>query len=195
VSEADRKKWDKRYKTGEYGSRTHPSTLLTEWAPTLGPGTALDVASGAGRNSIYLAQLGFQVDAMDISSAALDRLSDTANKKGVNVNCIQADFDTANLPMDSYDLIVMVRYTNAELISRLSPALTSSGYFLCEEHLATDRDVIGPSNPRFRVAANELLHLARDLRIVFYKEGIVEDPDGRPAALAQIVACKHSDTF
>ena len=195
MSEADRKKWDTRYRAGEYGSRTHPSTLLTEWVPTLTRGRALDVASGIGRNALYLAKLGFEVDAIDISTAALDRLSDTAKSQGVNVTCIQADLDAADLPADSYDLIVMVRYTNAELIARLLPKLTSSGFFLCEEHLATEREVIGPSNPAFRMAANELLHLAGNLRVLFYKEGVVEDPDGRLAALAQIVACKHSDTI
>jgi tellurite methyltransferase len=195
VSEADQKKWDKRYKTGEYGSRTHPSTLLTEWAPSLTPGRALDVASGTGRNSLYLAKLGFKVDAMDISSAALDRLSDAANSDSADVTCIQADLESAHLPTDCYDLIVMVRYTNAELVSRLLPALTCGGYFLCEEHLVTEREVIGPTNPRFRVEANELLHLAKDLRILFYREGIVEDPDSRLAALAQIVACKATNTI
>jgi len=163
--------------------------------PTLTRGRALDVASGIGRNALYLAKLGFEVDAIDISTAALDRLSDTAKSQGVNVTCIQADLDAADLPADSYDLIVMVRYTNAELIARLLPKLTSSGFFLCEEHLATEREVIGPSNPAFRMAANELLHLAGNLRVLFYKEGVVEDPDGRLAALAQIVACKHSDTI
>ncbi len=70
--------------------------------------------------------------------------------------------------------------------------LREGGHFLCEEHLATDRDVTGPSNPAFRMAPNELLKLAAELRVLYYREAIVEDPDGRLSALAQLVACRAS---
>jgi hypothetical protein len=84
----------------------------------------------------------------------------------------------------------MVRYTSAALITRLLPLLTDGGHFLCEEHLETDEDVIGPSDPAFRMAPNELRELANGLRVLSYNESIVEDPDGRRAALAQLVACR-----
>ncbi len=70
--------------------------------------------------------------------------------------------------------------------------LREGGHFLCEEHLATDHDVIGPSEPAFRMAPNELLKLAAELRVLFYKEALIEDPDGRQSALAQLVACRGS---
>ena len=73
MNTSSQKKWNERYQKGAYGTRTHPSALLTEWLPKLQNHTrqirAVDNASGTGRNSIYLAQHGWQVDAFDIEMA------------------------------------------------------------------------------------------------------------------------------
>ncbi|HWM27888.1 MAG TPA: hypothetical protein VNQ14_05490, partial [Woeseiaceae bacterium] len=68
MSETDRLKWDERYRCGSYGGREHPTALLAEWDPRLPHGRVLDVACGAGRNSLFLAATGRQVDAIDISA-------------------------------------------------------------------------------------------------------------------------------
>ena len=71
MSQEDREKWNQRYATDDY-KKTNPVGLLHEWAPRLKAGKALDIACGAGRNAIYLAELGFDVDAIDISSEGLN---------------------------------------------------------------------------------------------------------------------------
>ncbi len=195
MSEADRDKWDTRYRQGSYRARTHPTELLAEWLPRLPRGRALDVACGAGRNALYLAEAGYEVDAIDISRVALDRLRATAQARGLKVTCIEADLESADLPGQRYDLIVMARYTNAALSPPLVGLLRDGGHFLCEVHLATDHDVIGPSDPAFRMAPNELLRLAAELRVLYYREAIVEDPDGRQSALAQLIASRGSAGF
>ena len=48
-----------------------PSTFLVENIDLLPLGRALDVAMGSGRNSIYLARMGFQVEGIDISEEAV----------------------------------------------------------------------------------------------------------------------------
>ncbi|HEY5624700.1 MAG TPA: SAM-dependent methyltransferase, partial [Gammaproteobacteria bacterium] len=98
------------------------------------------------------------------------------------------DLETAELPAGPYDLIVMVRYTNANLIRRLPPLLADGGCFLCEEHLETDAEVVGPSDPAFRVAPGALRDLVSGLEILHYGEGLFTDPDGRTAALARLLA-------
>ena len=192
MSEADREKWDTRFRQGSYQARTHPTELLAEWLPQLPRGRALDVACGAGRNALYLAEAGYEVEAIDISRVALERLRETARARGLDVTCIETDLESCELPNQSYDLIVMARYTQPSLIPPLIGLLREGGHFLCEEHLATDHDVIGPSEPAFRMAPNELLQLAAELRVLFYKEALIEDPDGRQAALAQLIACRGS---
>ena len=70
--------------------------------------------------------------------------------------------------------------------------LREKGYLIVEEHLATEEDVVGPQDPRFRVAPGTLRDAAAGLEIIAYREGIIADPDGRRAALAQLVARKTS---
>jgi len=59
-----------------------PSRFLVENVGILPKGRALDVAMGRGRNALYLALMGFQVEGVDISpeavkSASRERLPDS----------------------------------------------------------------------------------------------------------------------
>jgi SAM-dependent methyltransferase len=198
VSEADRQKWDKRYREGSYGDRTHPTDLLADWLPRLADGEpggrALDVACGAGRNALFLAEVGYNVTAIDISNIALERAGQTARELGLKIDWILADLElgqaATGLPQGPFDLVVMIRYVNMLLIPVLASRLSDQGYLVCEEHLETDQEVIGPKNPAYRLKPDELLNAASGLEVQFYQEGMVEDPDGRKAALAQLVACR-----
>ena len=199
MSHTDRLKWDERYRAGSYAARIHPTQLLAERLADLPRGRALDVACGAGRNALFLAEAGYEVDAVDVSSVGLERGARTAAERGLAINWIEADLEPAAaatvLPESNYDLIVMVRYVNMPLIPVLAQRLGDGGCFVCEQHLKTSRDVVGPKNPAYRLAPNEMLAAAGDLRVLFYREGIVEDPDGRAAALAQLIACQGEPRF
>lgn len=193
MSLADLEKWDARYRDGCYASRRHPTALLERFIDELPRGAALDVACGAGRNALFLAQSGFEVDAVDISAAGLERLRNEAAAGGLSVHELAADLENgipSPVSRKEYDLIVMVRYVNQPLIAPLIERLAEGGIFLSEQHLKTDLDVVGPHNSAYRLAPNALLEAAHGLRIHFYREGLVTDPDGERAALAQIVASR-----
>lgn len=199
MSEADRRKWDERFARGQYAGRTHASALLSDWLDALPPGRALDVACGAGRNAIHLAAAGYDVDAVDISTAGLERGAQTARARRVDVCWHAADLDAepvgSSLPEGEYDLIAVMRYVNLPLLEHLATRLRPGGYLVTEQHLRTRRDVVGPRNPDYRVGANALLAAASTLRVVWYREGLVTDPDDRPAALAQLIACREPARF
>jgi len=194
LSLADLEKWDARYREGAYASRRHPTPLLERFVDELPRGAALDVACGAGRNALFLARAGFEVDAVDISTAGLERLRTDAEADDLAIRALEADLEEgipASLPLkDRYDLIVMVRYVNEPVLASLIERLDDAGVLLSEQHLATDLDVVGPQNAAYRLAPNALLDATRGLRVHFYREGVVTDPDGRRAALAQIVASR-----
>ena len=198
MSEADRDRWNERYRAGAYADREHPSALLVDWLPRLGTGTtrprALDLACGAGRNALYVARSGWEVDALDVSDVALAGLERRAAAEGLAVRCLRHDLEPANgdgepgLERSRYDLVLVIRYTNLPLLGSLAPALRPGGHLLVELHLQTEEEVVGPKNPRFRVAPGALRDAAGGLEILEYRESIVMDPDQRPAALARLLA-------
>jgi SAM-dependent methyltransferase len=191
VSEPERDKWDERYRDGAYEGRVHPTALLASWLPQLRRGTALDVACGAGRNALFLAAAGFRVHALDISPVGLDRGRRDAELRGLDVRWLEADLDgdpDRVLPAESYDLIVWVRYVHRALFPFLAKRLAPEGYLLCEQHLVTTAEVVGPKTSAFRLEAGELRKAAAGLEIQYYYEGPVTDPDGRSVALTQLVA-------
>ena len=118
-----------------------------------------------------------------------------AAERGLDVNWMEMDLEAEAIPGDHYDLIVIVRYTHPTLVADLIGRLADGGFLLCEEHLLTDRDVVGPTSAAFRVRPNELLGLSTGLRVIYYHEGLVEDSDGRTAALAQLIGCRGTAGF
>ena len=195
MSQTERDKWNERYRSGSYEGRVHPTALLAEWAPRLPVGRALDVACGVGRNALFLAAQGHTVDALDIAEIALERARAAALQRGLAIRWIAADLDAdpdTALPAVSYDLIVWVRYVNAALMPHLLQRLHPGGHLVCEQHLVTGADVVGPRGDAFRLQPNELRDSAAGLSILDYREGLVVDPDGRTAALAQLVARRNA---
>ena len=191
MSEAERKEWSLRWAEGDYHGRSAPSALVAAWAWRLPKGRALDLACGNGRNALYLAELGFTVDAVDIAPAALKLAQDAARERGLAIHPILADLDEYPLPADTYDLITTSFYMNRNLIPRVKDALKPGGFVLHEQHYITDYDVSGPRDLQFRLRPNELLHLFLDFRVRFFSEGLEEEEDGRLFAVERLVAQKQ----
>jgi SAM-dependent methyltransferase len=191
VSENERLKWDRRYTEGDYRPRTWPSPFLAEWIERFPIGRALDVACGAGRNALRLAEAGHHVDAIDISNAAINMARSEAADRRLDVNWIVADLDDADLGSSRYDLITVIRYVKRPMWPRLVAALAPNGWLLIEHHLVTAAAVDGPQSPEFRLAPQELLEAFSALRILYYEETIEDSARERGSyALARLVACK-----
>lgn len=133
--ESDRIKWDERYSGTEHFFSLAPSRLLAktlERILALVPGRrALDLACGEGRNSIYLAQHGFQACGVDISPRGLERGVRRAAEVGVTVEFVEADLELWR-PSERYDLILNFNFLMRGLIPSLMAALTPGGVLLME---------------------------------------------------------------
>jgi SAM-dependent methyltransferase len=189
MSKQDRDKWNQRYAEGSY-HKNNPVTLVEEWLPGLPVGRALDVACGAGRNAILLAQAGYQVDAIDISREGLNLARQNAENLGLSINWIEQDLDQAYRFDTDYDLIIVMWYVNLGLISRLCDCLVPGGYLICQEHLVTDREVIGPTSLKYRVAAGELREAVSGVDVLLYEESIETNIEGEQLASARMVVKK-----
>lgn len=189
MSQLDREKWNRRYAEDSY-RKTNPVTLLEEWLPKLPVGRALDVACGAGRNALYLAGAGFTVDAIDISHDGLKLAQQQAESQSLSINWIEHDLDENYTFEMNYDLIVIMWYVNQALIARLCDCLASGGYLLCQEHLVTDQESIGPGNANFRVSPGALRSAVSELNIMFYQESVETMASGDSVASARVVARK-----
>lgn len=133
--DADRIKWDQRYSGPENFFSLGPSRLLADAMPqilSLVPGRrALDLACGEGRNSIYLAQHGFDVTGVDISPRGLERARSQAAQVGVSVEFVEADLDQWR-PQGVYHLILNFNFLMRELIPTLVDVLAPGGVVLME---------------------------------------------------------------
>jgi SAM-dependent methyltransferase len=93
--------WNTRYQDAgeQYLFGTEPNHFLARHAALFQKGsTALLVADGEGRNSVWLATLGLQVSAIDISIAASEKARRLALERGVDVDLIVGDMSAADWP-------------------------------------------------------------------------------------------------
>lgn len=101
--------WNARYASADYIFGTAPNQFLASQADLIGSGMrALSVADGEGRNSVWLAEQGVQVHAVEISPVALDKARALAKNRGVTVQFEQAGLLTWRWPEAEYDLIVAI---------------------------------------------------------------------------------------
>lgn len=101
--------WDARYDVTDYIFGTAPNRFLASQAALIQPGMrALSVADGEGRNSVWLAERGAIVHALDISPVALAKAQTLATSRGVAVRFEQADLLSWQWPEAEYDLVVAI---------------------------------------------------------------------------------------
>ena len=100
--------WDSRYSEQEFAYGTKPNIFLREQLKKIKSGTALFLGEGEGRNAVYAATLGWQVDAIDFSSSARVKALKLAEEKKVNINYEVCDLSEYQFKGNYYDLVVMI---------------------------------------------------------------------------------------
>ncbi len=90
--------WNARYDTAELVWSGEPNLFLPPEVADLEPGRALDLASGEGRNAVWLATQGWQVTAVDFSSVGAEKGARLAAERGVDVEFVVGDATNGFLP-------------------------------------------------------------------------------------------------
>jgi 2-polyprenyl-3-methyl-5-hydroxy-6-metoxy-1,4-benzoquinol methylase len=167
--------------------RPGPAKLLVDFVGLLPKGKALDIAMGEGRNALYLASQGFDVEGVDKNEEAVKACLTSAKTRGLKLIVRTVDLEKYQVSQNHYDLIICFYYLQRSLIPQIRPALKPGGMVVYETFLIDNHLQFGhPKHREFCFEHNELLNFFRDFRVLFYHEGMIE---GGTAA-AQIVAQK-----
>jgi SAM-dependent methyltransferase len=182
------RKWDEKFARGEELHGYEPSPPLAAAVANITPGLALDVASGAGRHAIWLAERGWRVHAIDGSRTGIERMLAEAARRGIaeRIEARIADLEAPDfaLPRDSYDLLCDFYFLHRPLFEQIRGAVRAGGLFVAALH------VKGGAEPgRFVLDPGELRALVESWGwdVLVSREG--ESPEsGHRHPTAEIVA-------
>ena len=164
--------WDARYAADPALWGEQPNQFVRARVAGADPGRAVDLGCGNGRNAVWLARRGWQVDAVDISAVGIEQAQQRSEQAGVQVTWEVGDALTWE-PASPLDLVLVV-YLHMEMpdligvLTRAASWLTPGGRLLYVGHSRTniDRGVGGPSNPDVLAEIAELAEAARGLRVL-----------------------------
>lgn len=129
--------WDDEYNTDEYRYGKEPNDFLKNNYSVMPKGKVLLIAEGEGRNAVFLAKLGYQVTAVDISSVGLDKALKLATENGVEIKTICEDLKTFDLGNEKWEGIISISChlppdLRKDLSRRIELALKPNGVFFME---------------------------------------------------------------
>jgi 2-polyprenyl-3-methyl-5-hydroxy-6-metoxy-1,4-benzoquinol methylase len=131
--------WDKRYSESGYAYGTAPNNYVDEMVDKLPKGRALCLAEGEGRNAVFLAERGWDVEAVDLSEVGLTKARKLAGERGVGITTTALDLAHLDVEGESYDVIVSIfahvpppvrKHVHAQVLK----GLKKGGAFLLEAY-------------------------------------------------------------
>jgi SAM-dependent methyltransferase len=188
--------WEQRYSADEYAYGEEPNAFFKACLGRLPThGRILLPAEGEGRNAVYAARRGWEVDAFDFSPAGREKALRLAERHGVHINYEVADYEAARIERESYDAVALIFAHKHESLRpkvhrKLATALKPGGYLLLE---AYSKDQLaygtgGPPNEQLLYALDDLREDFSNLDIVELEKLEVEIHEGRyHTGLASVV--------
>jgi tellurite methyltransferase len=181
--------WEERYAESKYLFGKEPVLSLKNNLSVLKKGKALDIGMGEGRNAVFLAQNGFEVEGLDCSPKAVEKAKALAAEKNAKLEAKAQNLDFFLMPLMKYDTILMTYFRpQARFFNEIKRGLVHGGTFLLEaytiEHLRHHQNPLIDFDQCFK--PNEVLSHLRDFHVLYYKE--MKEGD---AHLVQAIAEKN----
>lgn len=199
-----RETWDKRFETEDYIFGTEPNAYLkSQQALFVKGGSALVIADGEGRNSVWLAQQGLSVDAFDISPNAVAKAVRLAASAGVQVAYSTSRWEDWDWRSAAYDHVVGIFFQFADPAARqrlfelMARALKPGGLMLIQGYSPKQLEFNtgGPGRLDFLYDESLLRNSFPDFEVLelrTYEEFVVEGPRHQGmSGLIGMVARKH----
>ena len=167
---------------------THPSKWLKYCLDNFvkSKKTALDLACGKGRNSLYLAGCGYNVLAVDINEESLKSFSSDKIKK------IKKDVEkTNNWPFNKagFEVVVVTNFLNRSIFPLIINSVSPYGYLIYETFSFGQERIGKPSNKNYILQNKELISLCNNLSIIKYEEVWAHTPENQ--YFKQRILCKN----
>ncbi|CAM3790259.1 class I SAM-dependent methyltransferase [Mesobacillus thioparans] len=178
-------KWNSKYKDRLTKKLSpEPNNRLLNLSRYFGEGKALDIACGLGGNSIFLAEMGYEVTAIDISDVAVDYVQEQAADKKLNITVKTADLTKeASVFTDvKYDLAVMTYYLDRSLFPLMKELIKADGYLFIETFFQNGSSGNQSVSNRYKLESNELLKEFGDWRVLYFEEN---EQEGRQTIFCQ----------
>ncbi len=188
--------WNDLYAKRE-GKEHQFNKFLAETVKGRKPGTALDIGMGQGRNSLFLAAIGWQVTGFDISEVGVKQALAEAQKRDLKIDARVGDVDKFDYGTNKWDLVVgmyMHEYLTrnaAQIVRSLKP-----GGILVVEGIHRDVNKANLQGEKYGHATNELPKVfGVALRIVYYQDTMDkadwERSGGKPVPVVRMIAVKE----
>jgi len=189
TQELDAQHWNEYFAAAHPAFNTNPNGFLVEMVKGRRPGTALDVAMGQGRNSLWLAQQGWNVTGFDIADKAIASANEQAAKLGVRIQTEVTTIEAFNYGENRWDLILLSYAGAGPSADRLERALKPGGILIVEAFHEDALKSLRIGGSLFKTG--ELPHRFPGLRTVRYEEPIAT-PDfaPKPARVVRFCALK-----
>ncbi len=187
-----RERWNKTLSSPNPVFNTEPNRFLAEAIKGRKPGKAVDIGLGQGRNSIYLAQQGWEVTGVDISDEGMRLARERAAKLGVKLHTVLQSADDYDFGRDQWDLIIglFMHEIFSNQAERVKAGLKPGGLVVVE---AFHDDFSKTVNRQLGYKNNELLRAFDGLRIVHYEDrvGPADWNSGKDAPIVRFIARKE----
>jgi len=191
MPENERDAWNQRYRDGSHGGSDPDRFLLKSYEEFIEPlfpagGAALDVAGGAGRHAVYLAERAWQVTLTDISEVGIERARQRAKAYGATLDFLPGDARSLDFGRERFDLVMVFFYLERDILPRLAAALRPGGLIIYKTYTREHEKfaIHGLSHPTYFLGDNELLQAFPGFRVLHYRESA----SGR--GIAELVARK-----
>jgi tellurite methyltransferase len=181
-----RTKWNRKHKERLVEQKEPaPNPRLQNLSAYLTGGTALDLACGLGGNSMFLARMNYQVQAIDISDVAIHFIQEQAAQNNLNIHPQVADLtdlSESEFPNSPYHLVVITFYLDRSLFPILKNLIKADGYLFIETFYQTpQKEDQGVSN-QYKLQPKELLSQFGDWNVLFFEEN---EQEGRQTIFCQ----------
>ena len=192
-SDDERERWNQKYREASgAGTWTVPHPFLAQafskYILPLFPcgASALDLAGGAGRHAIWLAQQGWEVTLIDISETGVEQARQNAGPLASHIHFVVDDLTRFKASQTQFEVVMAFFYLERKIFSEMVKVVRPGGLLVYKTHtLAQAKLAGGPKNRAHLLEPGELLQLARGLCVLHYQE------EAAKKATAELVARKE----